>query len=69
MQKKPINMEDKIKTYEEATKQIEQIMARLRNNEISVDELSKEVKRATELITLCRDRLTLAESDLKKILE
>ncbi len=61
-------MESKI-TYEEATKQIEEILMRLRNNEISVDDLSKEVKRATELITLCRNKLTTAEADLKKILE
>ncbi len=61
-------MEDKI-TYEEATAQIEAILTKLRHNEISVDELSKEVGRATELITLCRNRLTSAEQDLKKILE
>lgn len=61
-------MESKI-TYEEATKQIEEILLKLRNNEISVDDLSKEVKRATELITLCRNKLTSAEEDLKKILE
>ncbi len=61
-------MEEKI-TYDEATKAIENILTKLRNNEISVDELSQEVKRATELITLCRDRLTSAEEDLKKILE
>ncbi|MFI3288821.1 MAG: exodeoxyribonuclease VII small subunit [Rikenellaceae bacterium] len=61
-------MEERV-TYDEATKQIEEILTKLRNNEISVDDLSKEVKRATELITLCRDRLTSAESDLKKILE
>ncbi len=56
-------------SYEDATKQIEEILTKLRNNEISVDELSTEVKRATELITLCRQRLTSTESELKKILE
>ncbi len=56
-------------TYEEATSQIEQILAKLRNNTISVDELSKEVKLATELITLCRERLTKSEEEIKKILE
>lgn len=61
-------MESKI-TYDEATKQIEEILAKLRNNEVSIDELSKEVKRATELITLCRDRLMHSEEELKKILE
>ncbi len=61
-------MEERV-TYDDATKQIEEILTKLRNNEISVDDLSQEVKRATELITLCRDRLTSAEADLKKILE
>ncbi len=61
-------MESKL-TYEEATAQIEQILAKFRNNEVSIDELAKEVKRATELITLCREKLTTAESELKKVLE
>ncbi len=56
-------------SYEAATEQIEQILTKLRNNDISIDELSKEVKRATELITLCRNRLTHAESEIQKILE
>ncbi|MFR9620150.1 MAG: exodeoxyribonuclease VII small subunit [Rikenellaceae bacterium] len=56
-------------TYEQATEQIEEILAKFRNNEISIDELASEVKRATELITLCREKLTTAESELKKVLE
>ncbi len=62
-------MEDKKITYEEATAQIEQILTKFRNNEVSIDELAKEVRRATELITLCREKLTTAESDLKQVLE
>ncbi len=62
-------MEDKKITYEEATAQIEQILMKFRNNEVSIDELAKEVRRATELITLCREKLTTAESDLKQVLE
>ncbi len=61
-------MEEKL-TYDEAVAQIDVILTKFRNNEISVDELSKEVKRATELITMCREKLTSAESELKKILE
>ncbi|MFI3259566.1 MAG: exodeoxyribonuclease VII small subunit [Rikenellaceae bacterium] len=55
--------------YDEATKQIEEILAKLRNNEISIDELSSEVKRATELITQCRNLLLKSEEELKEILE
>ncbi len=56
-------------SYESATEQIEQILMKLRNNEISIDELSAQVKRATELITLCRKRLTRSEEEIQKILE
>ena len=56
-------------TYEEATAQIEEILVRFRNNEVSIDQLAKEVSRATELITLCRNRLVATEEELKKILE
>ncbi|MFR9652080.1 MAG: exodeoxyribonuclease VII small subunit [Rikenellaceae bacterium] len=62
-------MESKELTYDEATAQIEQILMRFRNNEVSIDELTAEVKRATELITLCRNRLVATEEELKKILE
>ncbi len=62
-------MEQNKLSYEEATAQIEAILAKFRNNEVSIDELSKEVLRATELIKLCRDKLTSAEAELKTILE
>lgn len=62
-------MESKELTYDEATAQIEEILARFRNNEVSIDELTAEVKRATELIALCRSRLVATESELNKILE
>ncbi len=56
-------------TYEEATAQIEEILGRFRNNEVSIDQLAQEVERATKLITLCRSRLTATEEEVKKILE
>ncbi len=62
-------MEQKKISYDEATAEIEAILTKFRNNEISIDDLSKEVLRATKLITLCREKLTSAESELKKILE
>ncbi len=56
-------------TYNEAIAQIDEVLNKFRTNEMSVDELTADVKRATELITLCKDRLYEVESDLKKILE
>ncbi|MFI3269738.1 MAG: exodeoxyribonuclease VII small subunit [Rikenellaceae bacterium] len=62
-------MEQKRLSYDEATAEIEAIIAKFRSNEVTIDELSAEVKRATELITLCREKLTTAETELKRILE
>lgn len=62
-------MSDKELSYDEATKAIEAIMNKFRTNTMSVDELSKEVKRATELINYCKERLYKAESELKKVME
>ncbi|MBE6196506.1 MAG: exodeoxyribonuclease VII small subunit [Rikenellaceae bacterium] len=56
-------------SYTEAMAEIEQILGRFRAEELSVDDLAKEVKRATELIALCKERLTKAEQSVKKVLE
>ena len=56
-------------TYGEATAQIEKILARLRSEEMDVDNLAAEVKRATELIASCKERLRKAEEEVNKILE
>lgn len=55
--------------YTEAIEQIEQILERFRNEEMDVDTLTDEVKRATELITACRERLTKVEQEVTKILD
>ncbi|MFI3319607.1 MAG: exodeoxyribonuclease VII small subunit [Rikenellaceae bacterium] len=62
-------MENREIKYDEAIAQIDAILKRLRSGEMSVDDLSAEVKRATELITLCRERLHTAEAEVKKIIE
>ena len=61
-------MENKI-TYAEAMAEIERILAKFRSEEMSVDDLATDVKRATELIEICRERLHKAEEDVKRVLE
>ena len=63
------NMESKELTYSEAIAEIEQIIARLRNEQTEVDTLSSELKRATELITRCKEQLRKVESSVKEQLE
>ena len=62
-------MAKKSMNYTEAMAEIEKILARLRNEEMDVDSLTAEVKRATELIASCRERLHKAETEVAKILE
>lgn len=59
-------MDKKELTYDEAMAEIEAILAKFRNEEMSVD-APAEVRRATTLIAFCRKRLLKAESDVKKI--
>ena len=56
-------------SYTEAMAEIERILDRFRRGEMTVDILTQEVKRATELIALCRERLSKTEEELKKITE
>ncbi|MBQ5875451.1 MAG: exodeoxyribonuclease VII small subunit [Alistipes sp.] len=63
-------MTKKKMTYAEATAEIEQILARLRSDQTaSIDTLAADVKRATELIAYCRERLYSVEADVKSQLE
>ena len=47
-------MDKKELTYDEAMAEIEAILAKFRNEEMSVDALAAEVRRATTLIAFCR---------------
>ncbi len=54
--------------YTEAFEELQHIVSEIEQGEISVDELSEKVKRATELIKLCKNKLATTEEDVKKIL-
>lgn len=61
--------EQKPKSYSEAIAEVEAILARFGDGTLDVDTLSAEVKRATELITMCRERLAKAEKDVAAVLD
>lgn len=62
-------MAKKTVTYAAAIAEVEQILDRIQREEISVDDLAAEVKRATELIAVCKQRLLKAEEEVGKVLE
>ena len=54
--------------YEDAIRQLEGIVERLESNELDIDEMSKQLKKAQPLIKLCKDRLTKTDAEIQKIL-
>jgi exodeoxyribonuclease VII small subunit len=60
-------MEKKI-SYTEAISELELIVSEIEQGEITIDTLSEKVKRAAELIRICKGKLTSTEEDVNKIL-
>jgi exodeoxyribonuclease VII small subunit len=61
-------MSEKI-NYTEAFEELQTIVSEIEQGEISVDELSEKVKRAAQLIKICKSKLTTTEEDVNKILK
>jgi exodeoxyribonuclease VII small subunit len=55
--------------YTDAFDELQQIVEHMENGEITVDELSLKVKRAAELIKICKQKLTTTEEDVNQILK
>lgn len=55
--------------YADAIAEVETILERLNGEQPDVDTLAARVRRATELIALCRERLRIAEDDVARALK
>lgn len=55
--------------YTSAFKELQQIVSDMEDGEITVDELSVKVKRASELIKLCKEKLSSTEENVSQILK
>ncbi len=56
-------------TYKQAVSEIEAILSRIEEGEPDVDELTANVKKVTELLKICRNKLMKAEKDISGIFE
>ena len=54
--------------YEMAISHLEEIVERLENNQLGIDEMTAQLKKAQQLIKLCKDRLTKTDEEIQKIL-
>lgn len=62
------NMATKKVTYKEAITEIEEILEKIENEELDVDELAEQVSRVSALIAICKDKLHKTEAEVEKIL-
>lgn len=53
--------------YEEALAQLENIVRKMEGNELDIDEIAEQLKRAQRLIKFCKDKLSKTEAELLKI--
>lgn len=63
--KKQLHMAKEL-TYTEAFEQLQEIVQKMENADISVDELSDNIKKATQLIKICKDKLTKTEAEVNE---
>jgi exodeoxyribonuclease VII small subunit len=62
-------MTEKKFSYNAAMQEVEQILASLEKNSLDVDEMSQKVKRATELLQACKQKLYQADVEIQAVFE
>ena len=55
--------------YEDAMHELESIVSGIEDDQVSIDELSDKIKRATELIKTCKTKLFKTEQDIADVLK
>ena len=55
-------------TYRDALEELRAIHGRLRSDEVDIDTLLDDVKRAADLLAFCRDRLNAVGERLEEVL-
>ncbi len=53
-------------SYTEAFKQLQAIVKRMEDADISVDDLADHIKQASKLIQICKDKLTKIENEVNQ---
>ena len=54
--------------YEAAFAELQAIVRKMENDELDIDQMSDQLRRAQQLIKLCKDKLTKTDEEIKKIL-
>ena len=54
---------------EEAVNRLEEIVKKMENDELDIDQMAQQLKEAQQLIRLCKDRLTKVDADIKAVMD
>ncbi len=55
-------------TYEDAMKRLEILAGEMENGNVPIDRLAEKLKEAQQLLAFCKDKLTKADEEVKKLL-
>lgn len=55
--------------YEEAMREIERIVRDMEANELDIDSLTDNLKKAQKLLAFCKDKLTKTDEEIKNLLK
>jgi exodeoxyribonuclease VII small subunit len=56
-------------TFSEALAELEEILRRIESEETDIDRLADELKRAAELLEICRGKIRRAEAEVTQIVQ
>lgn len=56
-------------TYNEAMAEVEEILEKIENEELDVDDLAEKVKRVSVLLKICKDKLLKTNEQVELILK
>lgn len=62
-------MAEKKFSFNAAMQEVEQILALLEKGDLDVDEMSEKVKRASELLQACKQKLYQTDAEIKAVFE
>lgn len=56
-------------SYTKAYDELQEIVSEMENSEITIDDLDVKIKRAAELLKICKDKLYKTEKNVQDVLE
>ncbi len=62
-------LEQETASFGTALKELEEILLRIDSDETDIDRLGEELRRATELLEVCRAKIRKAELEVSQIIE